>query len=70
MAQLARRPFKMWYRLNSECSWQPAFPVGTNYTDAKVALLLAVKTIYRIKGQDIDIVEHLGAPSDAIAGDM
>ena len=68
MSQLARRPFKMWWRLNAECAWQPAYPIGNTYADAKVGLLLAVKTIYRIGSKDIEIVEHIGAPQDVVAG--
>lgn len=68
MSQLAKMPFKMYWRLNAECAWQPAWPIGNNFTDAKVCLLLAVKTIYRIGGNDIQIVEHLSSPNDACAG--
>lgn len=68
MVQKARRRFKMWYRLNAECAWQPAMPEGENFADAKIALLLAVKMIYQIKSKNIEIVEHLGAPNDTVAG--
>jgi hypothetical protein len=68
MSQLATRPFKLWYRLSPACAWQPAHPIGSNLAGARIALLLAVKTIYRVNGRDIEIVEHIGAPQDMVAG--
>jgi hypothetical protein len=63
-----RQSFKMYWRLNAECSWQPAWPIGSSYEDAQASLLLAVKTIYRIGSNDIEIVENLGASNGPLAG--
>lgn len=60
MSQLEKRRFKLWYRLNTLCDWQPAMPLASNLEEARLALLLAVKTIYRIGSKDIQIVEKLG----------
>ena len=67
MSMIAKRRIKMWWRLNSDCAWQPALPEGSSYDDAKVALLLAVKTIYKVPSRDIEVVETLGSPADAVA---
>lgn len=57
MVRLEHQRFNLWYRLNEKCGWQPAYTEGTNIADAKIALLLAVKTVYRIGSKGIEIVE-------------
>lgn len=61
MVKPAKQRFNLWYRLNSECEWQPAYTEGSDVENAKAALLLAVKTLYRIGSKDIEIVETIGS---------
>jgi hypothetical protein len=50
--------FKLYYRLTNECSWHEAWPTGPTEEKAAMALLLGLKTIYRVSGHGIEIARE------------